>query len=247
MNPFRFVWRLLRLLFHVLGGIRISLRLLRARARGGAPDPGPVMAWNRRLLEILHVRLRCHGDPPREPALVVANHVSWLDIPVLGACAPVVFLSKESIARWPLVGWLARAAGTLFIRRGGGEAAQVARAIARRLREGGAVALFPEGRIGDGREVQRFFPRLFGAALEADVPVVPAALRYRCCGRFDEAVVYRPGRTFLGILFRVLARRESEVELFFLPPLSVAGRDRRQLALEARAAVQSALEAAGSD
>ncbi len=243
MNPFRFLWRLVRLLSHTLAGISLSWRHGRS-GTGAMPPAGPVMAWNRRLLEILHVRLHCRGAPPEGAALVVANHVSWLDVPVLGACAPVAFLSKESIAHWPLIGWFARAAGTLFIRRGRGEAAQVARLLAERLAEGRQVALFPEGRIGDGHEVGRFFPRLFAAAIDSGAPVIPVALRYRYRGRPDDAVVYRSGRTFMGILFRILARPESEVEAVFCPPIPSKEKDRRTLAREAEAAIQAVLAAA---
>ncbi len=249
MNPFRFLWRFLLLLLHTLAAVRLSLRHEHVVAGDGQqlPDPEPIAAWYRRLLEILHVRLHCHGEVPHEAALIVANHLSWLDIPVVGGCTHAAFLSKEGIRHWPLIGWFAAAAGTVFIRRGKGEARQVAEAIAGRLRGDRQLAIFPEGRISDGREVQRFFPRLFAAAIETDTPVLPVALRYCHQGRFDEQVIYRPGRHFLGILFRVLARRETEALVFFCPVISPRGKDRRTLAREAREAIQSALASGAAD
>lgn len=237
MTLIRFLRRFLLLLAHTGRGIRVSLRQLRAPL----PDPEPVSAWSRRLLEILGVELECHGQPPTGSALIVANHLSWLDIPVIAACSRAAFLSKESIRRWPLIGWFARAAGTLFIRRGKGEAKQVSRAIAQRLALGRQMAIFPEGRIGDNHEVQRFFPPLFAAAIDAHVPVVPVALRYGGPREAEDAVLYRPGRSFLGILFRLLARPRTRASLFFCPPISPEGRDRRALARAARQAILEAL------
>ncbi len=249
MNPFRFLWRFLLLLLHTLAAVRLSLRHEHVVAGDGQqlPDPEPIAAWYRRLLEILHVRLHCHGEVPHEAALIVANHLSWLDIPVVGGCTHAAFLSKEGIRHWPLIGWFAAAAGTVFIRRGKGEARQVAEAIAGRLRGDRQLAIFPEGRIGDGRQVQRFFPRLFAAAIETHTPVVPVALRYGTPGAPDKVVVYHKGRSFLGILFRILARRETRAEIIFCPPLSPEGKDRRTLAREAREAIQAALSADAGD
>jgi len=249
MSVLRFLWRFLLLLLHTLHGAWLSLTHVRHPHGNGEtlPDPEPISAWSRRLLEILHVRLHCRGSPPHSAALIVANHLSWLDIPVISACTHAAFLSKEAIRYWPLIGWFARAAGTVFIRRGKGEASQVAEAIATRLQGDRQLAIFPEGRIGDGRQVQRFFPRLFAAAIETHTPVVPVALRYGTPEAPDKVVVYHKGRSFLGILFRILARRETRAEIIFCPPLSPEGKDRRTLAREAREAIQAALSADAGD
>ena len=243
MSLLRFLWRFLRLLLHTFRGIWMSLTIRRSIHANGEqlPDPEPISRWSRELLAILHVELHCHGQPPHRAAMIVSNHVSWLDIPVISACTHAAFLSKESIRRWPIIGWFAVASSTVFIRRGKGEAKQVADAIAHRLKGDRQLAIFPEGRIGDGKEVRHFFPRLFAAAIETRVPVVPVALRYLHQGEPDPVVVYTPGRSFLGILFRILAREGSEVEIFFCRPISPEGKDRRTLAREAREAIQAAL------
>ena len=243
MNPLRFLWRLLRLLLHTLQGIWISLTIRRLPTADGErlPDPEPIRRWFGKSLEILGIELICHGRAPQGPALVVANHYAWLDIPVIGACTDAAFLSKSAIRHWPLIGWFAKASSTLFIRRGKGEAKEVAAAIAGRLRAGRQVALFPEGRVGDGHQIHRFFPRLFAAAIDTGAPVVPVALRYCLDGHPDETVHYTPERNFLGILLRILGRKGSRVEVFILPPLSPQGKDRRALAEGARAAIQEAL------
>ena len=249
MSLARFLWRFLRLLAHTLAGIWMSLTIERRETGNGErlPDPEPISRWSRKLLEILGVELVCHGTPPHSAAMIVANHLSWLDIPVISACTHAAFLSKESIRYWPIIGWFARASSTVFIRRGKGEAKQVAEAIAHRLKSDRQLAIFPEGRVGDGSEVQRFFPRLFAAAIETGVPVVPVALRYTLEGRPDPVVIYTPGKSFLGILLRILWRKASRAEVFFCPPIPPEGKDRRTLARQAREAIQAALASGASD
>ena len=238
MSWVRAGWRLVRLLLHTLAGSGLALK---ATLRRRPPPPAAVTRWYVRFLELCGVRLDCQGTPPDQPALIVANHLSWVDIPAIGACSRAAFLSKWSIRHWPLVGWFARAAGTLFIRRGKGESGRVAAAIAERLAAGGQVAIFPEGRIGNDHQVERFFPRLFAAAIDSGVPVVPMALRYCHQGRPDDQIIYRPGRSFMGILFILLRRRATCARLVICPPIDPDGKDRRALAEAARQAIVAAL------
>lgn len=126
----------------------------------------------------LGLRITQTGAVPQSPALLVSNHISWSDIPVLGGLTQIRFLSKAEVAQWPLVGWLARQAGTLFIRRGGGEAAERRNDIRDTLEAGQSVLIFPEGTTSAGLTVLPFFPRLIGAATAADVPIVPVSIAY---------------------------------------------------------------------
>ena len=240
----RVFWRFLLLLLHTLYGIWLSLTIDKRRAPDGVsfPDPRPVARWSARLLEILGVETVVHGEIPEDSGLVVANHVSWLDIPVLNSLTGAAFLSKNSIRYWPIIGWFAVASGTLFIRRGNHEARRISDAIATRLREGRRMAIFPEGTTSDGSQVRRFFPRLFGAAIDAGAPVIPVALCYRVNGQPDTLVPYTKGRSFLRILFGILARRRSEVHVCFSGIIPSPGLDRRSLAEASREAIVSALE-----
>ena len=124
------------------------------------------------------VRIHESGPLPRGPALLLSNHISWTDIPVLGGLMKVRFLSKAEVGNWPLVGWLARQAGTLFIKRGSGEAAEKRDDIRRTLEAGESVLIFPEGTTSAGLTVLPFFPRLIGAATAEDVPIVPVSIAY---------------------------------------------------------------------
>ena len=244
MMIFRALWRFLLLLLHTLYGVWLSLTIHKRRAPDGVefPDPRPVARWSARLLEILGVEVKIHGKIPEDTGLVVANHVSWLDIPVLNSLTGAAFLSKNSIRYWPVIGWFAVASGTLFIRRGNHEARRISDAIATRLREGRRMAIFPEGTTSDGREVRRFFPRLFGAAIDAGAPVIPVALCYVADGKRDSLVPYTRGRSFLRILFGILARKRSEVHVCFSGVIPSGELDRRGLADASRQAIVDALE-----
>jgi len=244
MRPARMLWRFLLLLLHTLYGIWLSLSLPRRKAPDGItyPDPRPVARWSARLLNILGVEVKLHGEIPQETGLVVANHVSWLDIPVINSLTGAAFLSKNSIRYWPIVGWFAVASGTLFIRRGNHEARRISDAIATRLREGRRMAIFPEGTTSDGSEVRRFFPRLFGAAIDARSTVIPMGLCYMADGQRDRLVPYTKGRSFLRILFGILLREKSEVHVCFSGTLAAADFDRRNLAETSRQIILQALE-----
>ena len=135
--------------------------------------------WLSVLARLIGIRIQVSGAPTESTALVVSNHISWMDIVIIGSTRPVSFLSKIEIARWPIVGYLARKAGTLFINRGDG-ATVATRLIGERLQAGVDVAFFPEGTTSDGTAIHRFHPRLFTSALEARVPVQPVFVTYPC-------------------------------------------------------------------
>ena len=106
-----------------------------------------------RLGGALPFRVRVEGELPTQPMLWVANHVSWTDIPLLGALQPLSFLSKAEVRAWPVAGWLAHKAGTLFIRRGSGDSSQVGQQLTRHLQQGRNLLIFPEGTTTDGLEM----------------------------------------------------------------------------------------------
>ncbi|WP_456376885.1 lysophospholipid acyltransferase family protein [Thiolapillus sp.] len=243
MNLLRILWRFLLLLLHVLAGIWLSLNIKKTRLADGKilPEPEPVSRWSARTLQIMGIRVITHGNPPPSPGLIVANHISWVDIPVINSITGAAFLSKNSIRYWPIIGWFAVASGTVFIRRGNHEAQQASSAIAERLLEGRNLAIFPEGTTSDGSGIRRFFPRLFGAAIETRSQIIPVALHYTYKGKPDQRIAYIKGHSFLGILFSILARRESEVHVYFCDPIPSSGQDRRSLAEIAHNAIQSAL------
>lgn len=244
MVAFRVAWRYTRLVLHVALGALLTLLTARRNREGGGYryHPGLVAWWHERLLDILGVQVACQGELPQPPALLVSNHVSWLDIPVLGSLTHSNFLSKDEVRRWPVIGWLSAACGTLFIRRGAGESASIAQQIADHLATDGLITLFPEGTTTDGSEVRPFFPRLFAAAIETGAPVVPVALRYHVNGELDRLAPYVGDQSLLANLWGIIRRPRTQVMVRYTSPLALAGVERKMAAEQARSQIVRALQ-----
>ncbi|TDQ48301.1 lyso-ornithine lipid acyltransferase [Permianibacter aggregans] len=187
--------------------------------------------WMRLLCKVMNVRITQHGEPAAGPILVVANHVSWLDIPVLSAQVPMSFVAKQDVLHWPVVGMLAKCAGTLFIGRGRSANRQNVSAVneemSERLDNGRRMVIFPEGTTTDGRQVQRFHPRLFNVACANHYPVQPVAIRYR--GIAADAAPFIGEDEFLPHLWQLLKHPVLEVEVCWLPAVP-AGEEPEPLA-----------------
>ncbi len=197
--------------------------------------------WSAGLMRIFGFRVIAYGKPVRGAALIVANHLSWLDIELIHARLAVEFVAKAEIGRWPLIGWLARRAGTIYHRRGSTESlTSVAGLMIDRLRQGAAVGVFPEGGTTDGSRVKVFHARIFQCAVEAGVPVQPVALRYLLDGQPNPAVPFLDGENFFVNFTRLLGEPSMTAEVHFLEPLPT-GERRRQLADGARERIVAAL------
>lgn len=202
-----------------------------------------VNLWSAGLLRLFGITLKQIGQPVKAPALIVANHMAWMDIQVIHASENAGFVAKAEISRWPLIGWLARRGETLFHQRGSGDSSTgVAATITQRLREGKSVAIFPEGRVHAGDAVYRFHARLFKSAIAAGVPVQPAAIRYVLNGQRSNHIAFRSGENFLSAFFRLLGGPRSVAELHWLDCLGVSGLGRSELAAAAERSVRRAYE-----
>jgi 1-acyl-sn-glycerol-3-phosphate acyltransferase len=197
--------------------------------------------WHRRLLGILGLRVSVHGTPLRGAHLTVANHVSWLDIPLMGSVEPLRFIAKSEIRHWPIAGWLATACGSFYIRRGKGGARPMLDRLAAYLRSGGAVVLFPEGTTTDGRQVLPFHARLFGAAVEAHCPIQPVALRYHPTADGRDVAPFIGDDDLLHHVLRILREPRLAIDVTYCAPLDSHGGDRADLALASQAAIERAL------
>jgi 1-acyl-sn-glycerol-3-phosphate acyltransferase len=241
LNPLLPAWRLLRLAEHLATGAVLGVGV----AVFGVLDlqrpwlPGLVAWWHRRLGRCLGLRIEQRGVPV-SGALFALNHVSWLDIPVVGGLEPVRFVSKAEVRRWPLIGWLAGLAGTLFLQRGAHQASALAETIREQLRLGATVGIFPEGTTGDGRALRRFHARLFSAAA-GDVQVQPVAIRYGHGVEPDQIAPFIGDDSLLPHLWRVLRHPGLAVTASFLTPIEVRALSRKQLAVAARDAIDAQL------
>lgn len=182
-----------------------------------------------RLVSVLPFEIRLIGEQPRRPMLWLANHVSWVDIPLLGMLSPMSFLAKAEVRQWPLLGWLAAEAGTAFIQRGAGESEQLNKQLALLLQGGRNVLLFPEGTTTDGSAMRRFHSRLLSCAIETGSPVQPVAIRYLRNKQSDTITPFIGDDELLSHLFRVLAEDTAIVEIRLLPPIDSQGMDRNGL------------------
>ena len=252
-GSFRLVWRFPLFLFHMLVSTPLAVFCQAAPFRklhvGRLPFHQVMsMWWARSICRNFGIRLRMTGSFSSGPQLVVANHISWIDIQVLHSAHPVNFVAKAEIGEWPVLGWVARSGGTVFHRRGSHASARgVATAVAERLREGGAVAIFPEGGILPGEGVKYFHARMFASAIAAETPVQPVMIRYfKDQKRYDD-ITFLPGEPMTKNFFRLLMQRPCVADVQVLPPIEPAGKQRRQLAGEAEKAVRTAYESGLSD
>jgi 1-acyl-sn-glycerol-3-phosphate acyltransferase len=205
-----------------------------------------VQRFSRQLLALLAVRVKVGGEPPRArdaPVMIVANHVSWLDIFAINTAHTMRFVAKAEIRRWPLLGWLCAQGGTLFIERAQRRhTAQINVQIVAGLRQGDTFAVFPEGRISDGHAVLPFHASLLQPALSCNARLFPVAIRYsRSDGSLCEEADYAGDKTLLHSLRMMLTQPVIHAHLQFLPPLESGGRHRRELAHEAARMIAAAL------
>jgi 1-acyl-sn-glycerol-3-phosphate acyltransferase len=244
------VVRLGRLALHVFAGALTILLLFPWLDR--AERDKRVGRWAGQLLRVLNIRTVVRGRPPMvrgQGALLVANHVSWLDIHLLHSLLPARFVSKAEVRGWPVIGWMAEAAGTLFLERSRkSDAARMNTVMAGHLKDGDCLALFPEGTTTDGGKLLPFYPSLFQPAVEAGALVWPAIIRYLnpdgtpCV----EAAYYDD--ISLGESVNMILRQTAFVaEITFLPAIATAGLARREVARLAEAVMRAALAGAEPD
>lgn len=190
------------------------------------------------VLRGMGIQFRVEGEQPQGTTLIVANHLSYLDIVIAAAAMPIVFVSKDEIDRWPVFGAIARRGKTIFLdRQSRASARRVAGEMAERLKEGAPVLLFPEGTSTDGRQVIRFHSPLFEPAVAAGVAIVPAAIAYEPKGRgmVERDLCWFGDERFLPHLMRVLNVEGFTAVMRFGEPFVAA--DRRGAAMMAHDAV----------
>jgi 1-acyl-sn-glycerol-3-phosphate acyltransferase len=203
-------------------------------------------AWSLRMLQLCGMRLVVHNDDARldEGALVVANHISWIDIYVINAWRPTPFVSKAEIRKWPVVGWLAEQLGTVFIQREKrSDAKRIMHELANRLNAGELMCVFPEGTTTDGVQLLPFHANMFQAAVSASRPVQPVCMMYEDAQGRQSTVPAYIGEMSLGQSLDALLRGGPLTAHVYVGAALAPGADRRLLAAEAEASVAAALNA----
>ncbi len=234
------LWKILRGLWHLLVGLW-TIRALFPRLSQEQREMR-VQAWALQLLALWGIHLKVLGQPVVSgPALIVSNHISWLDILVIHAARYCRFVSKSDIRGWPIIGALATGAGTLYIERSSRkDALRMVHDMADAMREGDVVAVFPEGTTSDGLALLPFHANLIQSAIAAEVPVQPMSLQFvdARTGELTLAPCYIGDDTLLGSVWRTLTASPIHAVVHFGEPQRAEGRDRRQWAAELRQTVE---------
>ncbi|MHA1164384.1 MAG: lysophospholipid acyltransferase family protein [Alphaproteobacteria bacterium] len=234
--------------------VQLGLRLFAPRLARAFPH-----WYHRQLCRLLGVTIHCHGAvAENRPVLLVSNHISWLDIIVLGAVAPVSFVAKSEVGKWPFISWLAKLQGTLFINRenrlGAGHSA---REIMARLRDGDHIVIFAEGTSSDGNSVLPFKTSLFAAAkprgedahtLQHGIYVQSVAIAYThqqglaLCRRGRPIVAWYGDMDIASHAWELFKRGPLDVSVRIGPPVELeAFKDRKELAQYTEAEVRRAV------
>lgn len=206
-----------------------------------------IQRWSAQLIAICGVTLSVNNiaqAEPVSPALIICNHISWLDIFVINSVHACRFVAKSDIRDWPLIGWLCDKSGTIFIARGKQrDVRRIYAGLVQSIHNGERVAFFPEGTTSAQGTVLPFHANLFEAAIEAQVPVQAYAIRYR-----DDAGNYHPAADFIGEMsfaesvLMILRHSAMHAELIRLPAVSSEGAHRRELAVTMHTNIAQALK-----
>jgi 1-acyl-sn-glycerol-3-phosphate acyltransferase len=236
--------RTVRVVLHLVRGVAIAAGF---RFMDKPRRQHEIRRWSRQLLALLSVELHVAGEvpdaAPGTPAMLVGNHMSWLDIFAINAVRPARFVSKAEVRQWPLIGWLSVSAGTLFIERARRrDTVRINDAVTAALRGGDLVAVFPEGTATDGTAVHKFHSSLLEPAITAGAAVHPVAIRYtRADGTLCTEAGYDGDKTLWDSFTSMIGQPVIRASLDFLPPLPVGSSTRREIAQAARDAIERRL------
>lgn len=233
------LWRLARMGLHIVVGV-IKIWLTFGRL-GHEERNRAVEHWAGQLLKLGGIELHVLGAVSQQgPLLIVANHLSWLDIPVIHAAKHCRFVSKSDVKAWPVISTLASAAGTLFIERHSRrDAMRTVSRMEEALRHGDIVAVFPEGTTGDGQQLLPFHANLLQSAIAAESAVQPLGLCFydKQTGRMSSAPSYVGDESLIGSMWRTVTAPPLVAQLNYGEPQTHAGRNRRDWSADLQAAV----------
>jgi len=237
-------YRLLRIIVHLFVGLWTCAFVFPFTDDAGRQ--WRIRHWSLKVLAICRVAVEVRNPQQIEAAsraLIIANHVSWLDIFVINSIEPCRFVAKSDIRDWPFIGWLCHQAGTIFIARGKQrDVRRIFQGLVSSIHAGERVAFFPEGTTAAQGTVLPFHANLFEAAIDAQVPIQPYALRYLDAdGRLHQAADFIGDMTFAQSMIAIMKAPPMKAELIQLASIETTGVHRRELATMARSAIADAL------
>ena len=235
-------WRYLRLALHLAQGVATIALVYPFTAR--ATHQTLRRRWSRRMLGVLGIELEARGAAVAPGCMLVANHISWVDIFVINALAPAAFVSKAEVRTWPVIGWLAAKNDTIFLRRGSrGHARIINEETAAALDAGRNVAIFPEGTTTDGSQLLHFHAALLQPAIACGHPVQTLALQYLTpAGHFTRAPAYDGDLSLGQCIANIIAARRTIARITVAAPIATTdGLERRALAARAHTEIDCAI------
>ena len=242
------VFRASRLVLHLFYGMLLAViypHLNQTRQRRAMKN------WSRQLLAILNIGIQIEGQQPARGeggSLMVANHVSWLDIFVLNAIHPSQFIAKSEVDSWPIIGWLCRRSGTIFIERTlRQDTSMINQRVSLLLKQGACIGIFPEGTTTDGKQVGHFHSALIQPAIDAGIRLCPIALRYQDKdGKLENAATFIGDMTLVRSVWQILRCPHHNALVVFNPALMAGSANRRMLSRSAQAAIAQVLQTIGT-
>lgn len=227
----------------IIGGYRAATKIDAWREPPREILPKYIQVFCRKSARAFGVEVVEVEPVPQTHALWASNHISWMDIPVVGSVSPAFFLSKSEVAKMPVIGPLAKVAGTLFITRGSGDSGSVASQMATFLRQGYSIVFFPEATTTDGHKIKKLHGKLIQAAMDANKPIQPVVICYvNSKGELDDNVPYYGGIKLKDSLFNVIDGEQVTAYVLPLAPLYPEDKSRDQLTTELEQRMQTGLE-----
>lgn len=243
--PFRLILALLSLVLMIFAVILIYLTVASARQRQKAIAAAKG-AIARILLRAFNIRLEFYGQYDDNAALVVANHVSWLDVILLVHKPKLHFIAKSEVKEWPVIGFLTKILGTLFIRRDNKFLVYRALPRAQKLvQRGESVMVFPEGTTTIGRDLLPFYPMMYEIAVREKGLVQPIAIRYwNSKGEVSLKAAFIDDDGIMDSIARLITDKVTYAQVHFLPCMDASKMDRKELAEHTQKAIQTRLDLA---
>ena len=189
-----------------------------------------IQKFCKKSLKALGIEVIALEPIPTHHALWASNHISWLDIPVVGSIVPTFFLSKAEIANWPVIGWMATSAHTLFIQRGSGDTSKISEQMSEFLSQGSPVVFFPEATTTDGTAIKRIYGNLLQSAMDSQVLIQPIVICYvNQDGKLDQNIPYYGNIGLIDSVKRVLDNRPAKAYVLPLAAIDPAGKTRSEI------------------
>lgn len=200
--------------------------------------------WLKKLLKLFNIEVQVYGDKVKAPKMIVCNHVSWIDIVILSSMYPGHFIAKSEIKRWPIMGSMITNIGTLFVKRGvRSEIKTLSTKVEQIVENNSSIIFFPEGKIGDGLQINKIHTGLFQSAINGKMDIQPTLLIYGDSSGYPSTTVpYLNDQTLFESIFNVLGEKKISASLFVLKPIPSKGLSRKQIGEQLNITLTTQLE-----